>query len=195
MFSTIKKTWGQKARKALRIFGGMFQGCVGLTEMKIAENATIIADSCFAECGGLERVFIPEGVERIGHAAFRNCKRLRSLVLPSSLIEVESDAFFNGVLDILVFRQSGENRGLVLTEGTFRGALFGRILLPDDIQLIDKNAFCGCKNLKNITIPVGVEKISSGAFYDCDSLSYARVSRRTKVGPGAFPAQCKVIQY
>ena len=45
------------------------------------------------------------------------------------------------------------------------------IVLPDDVEKIDANAFADCSALKNINIPDGVKSIGGGAFYRCKSLT------------------------
>ena len=45
------------------------------------------------------------------------------------------------------------------------------IVLPDDVEKIDKTAFYECSALKSINIPDGVESIGYGAFNSCKSLT------------------------
>lgn len=45
------------------------------------------------------------------------------------------------------------------------------IVLPDDVEKIDKTAFYECSALKNINIPDGVKSIGEQAFYECESLT------------------------
>lgn len=50
--------------------------------------------------------------------------------------------------------------------------LFGlrEVSLPDTLEEIGDQAFCGCGNLKTINFPEGLKSIGDSAFWDCDSL-------------------------
>lgn len=47
----------------------------------------------------------------------------------------------------------------------------GRILIPNGVTAINRDAFSGCANLTGITIPEGVVSLPEGAFKDCSSLT------------------------
>ena len=50
--------------------------------------------------------------------------------------------------------------------------LFGlqEVRLPDTLEEIGDQAFCGCGNLKKINFPEGLKTIGESAFWDCDAL-------------------------
>lgn len=50
--------------------------------------------------------------------------------------------------------------------------LFGlrEVSLPDTLEEIGDQAFCGCGNLKTINFPEGLKSIGDSAFWDCDAL-------------------------
>ena len=47
----------------------------------------------------------------------------------------------------------------------------GKIIIPDGVSSIGKNAFSGCSSLAEIAIPEGVTSIGESAFSDCSSLA------------------------
>lgn len=51
-----------------------------------------------------------------------------------------------------------------------RIGLTGTDKLPENVSLIDADAFSGCTSLKSIVIPANVGKVHYGAFYGCTSL-------------------------
>ena len=60
----------------------------------------------------------------------------------------------------------------IIGQSAFNGkSKITEIVLPDDVEKIDKTAFCGCSALKNINIPDGVKSIGYGAFKGCKSLT------------------------
>ena len=67
------------------------------------------------------------------------------------------------------------------------------IVLPDDVEKIDKYAFYACSALKSINIPDGVKSISYRAFYGCNSLNSITIPDSvTSIGSWAFRG-CKSL--
>lgn len=59
--------------------------------------------------------------------------------------------------------------------------------VPDSVKVIDKEAFCGCRNLRTIVISDGLTIIESDAFRECDSLiSVELPDSLTRIENGAF---------
>jgi hypothetical protein len=70
-----------------------FEGCSGLTHLKIPSRVTMIADSTFADCSGLTMLEIPSTVSTIGLCAFRGCSSLTRLDIPASVTTIGESAF------------------------------------------------------------------------------------------------------
>ena len=60
-----------------------------------------------------------------------------------------------------------------IPEGAFSGKLsLLRLILPDQLRIINVGAFEGCKNLTgSLVIPEGVTDVMAGAFVDCNAMS------------------------
>ena len=58
--------------------------------------------------------------------------------------------------------------GKVLTDCS--PAATGEIIIPDDVDIIDKDAFSGCDLIESVVIPDSVEVIRFGAFSKCSNL-------------------------
>lgn len=56
-----------------------------------------------------------------------------------------------------------------------------RVTLPQNLKAIGKSAFQGCRSLKEIHIPDGVEEIKEFAFAECTSLTCATIPGSVKV--------------
>lgn len=78
-----------------RIGAMAFRGCSGLTGIEIPANVSEIAESAFDGCSGLTSIKIPDGVTRIGKSAFRGCSRLTNIEIPSNVLEIGDYAFSN----------------------------------------------------------------------------------------------------
>jgi len=100
-----------------------FEGCESLTKV-VFPSVTYVGKSCFNGCIGLQTVDIPF-LETIDELAFNNAKALQEIKLPS-LVKINGGAF--------------NNSGLLVFE-TENNIAFGQYV------------FCGCENLKRISIP------------------------------------------
>ena len=60
----------------------MFQDCINLCKVVLAENITKIYGAAFENCEALEEVNL-DNILRIGGSAFKNCKKLKSVYLPN----------------------------------------------------------------------------------------------------------------
>lgn len=54
--------------------------------------------------------------------------------------------------------------------GTFEGAMFKEIALPDSVAYIDIGAFASCENLERISLPESLIHIGAAAFVECTAL-------------------------
>ena len=139
-----------------------FEGCSGLTSLKLPSDIRLIGRNAFEGCSGLTSITLPSGVTEIQHSAFYGCSGLTSITLPSGVTEISNFAF-NGC--------SG------LTSLT----------LPSGVTWIGSSAFSGCSGLTSLTLPSGVTWIGHSAFYGCSGLtSITLPSGVTEIGKSAF---------
>ncbi len=137
---------------------------------------------------------IPDGIRRLGRYCFADCKGITKIVFPESMAIVETSVFVNmiGLTGIELPENSNfmldAEYGVLYTEGvslqedgtliTFMDILAalpyisGHYRIPDHYDRVEiyNDAFTGCKNLKEITIPENVVCIGAGSFIGCSSL-------------------------
>ena len=84
-----------------------FEGCSGLTSITLPYGVTEIGSSAFYGCSGLTSITLPSGVTWIGHSAFEGCSGLTSITLPSGVTEIGKSAFANcsGLTSIYVYAE------------------------------------------------------------------------------------------
>ncbi len=70
-----------------------FEGCTGLTAVKIPNSVTKTGDNAFAGCTGLTAVTIPDSVTKIGGGAFSGCTGLTAVTIPDNVTEIGESAF------------------------------------------------------------------------------------------------------
>ena len=97
---------------------------------------------------------IPDGVDIVADGAFMYSVNLTNITIPNSVTEIGVSAFAycTGITEIAI---------------------------PDSVMAFGVRGFemfCGCENLKSITIGKGIKNIDPGAFEDCNNLSDITVS-------------------
>ncbi len=138
-----------------------FLNCSSLTTISIPEGVSALPVGVFGGCLSLEEIHIPDTVTSIGGKAFYGCDALKEIDIPDAVNEIGMYAFaFSGLTNIVI--PEGVE---VLPEETFYCAnQLKEITLPNTLTSIEKDAFTGCDNLEEITIPVNVKSIGS-SFY------------------------------
>ena len=92
----------------IRLIGrNAFEGCSGLTSITLPSGVTEISNFTFSGCSGLTSLTLPSGVTWIGHFAFKGCSGLTSITLPSGVTEIGESAFANcsGLTSIYVYAE------------------------------------------------------------------------------------------
>ncbi|SEK18915.1 Leucine rich repeat-containing protein [Ruminococcus sp. YRD2003] len=139
------------------------------TEVVIPENVTTISYSAFHETN-ITSLKLPEGIKEV---YLSSCKFLKELVLPESVINIglkncsslEKIELHEG-LKFVYFEGCSSIKDLripstvtKLQKGTFWNcSSLSNLLLPNSLSIIE-DAFVGCNNLDNLTIPPNVESV------------------------------------
>ena len=169
--------------------GGAFYGFKSLKSIVIPNSVRTIGHNAFRNCESLRSIIIPEGVEEIDDYAFANCTSLKSVTLPKSICRVGSDVFlfcdnieevhYSGTL-----RQWFDLYGSYLDGSSFNGWIYTypceygaklfidgqelkNLTIPDGIDVIPNKVFFGCSSIVEVIIPEGVYYIGDGAFAKC----------------------------
>lgn len=172
------------------IGGGAFHGCRLTGELNLPSTIKEIYEGAFSDCQftgslvfpqGIKKIpfgcfsgftgtlIIPEGVEEIEDLAFIGCGFRGELRLPSTLKRIGSRAFMQTMFSSIVFPKDLGDLG----EGAFAGCsrLQGTLYIPENLTVIQADAFAGCTLLDEIVIPKNVARINGGAFSECYNLS------------------------
>ncbi len=116
---------------------------VQVTEIVLPKELTTVLDYAF--CGGqFDSVVLHENVRSIGRNAFYSCG-LKSLALPESVSAIGEYAFAHNDFETLV--------------------------IPSRVTELAKDAFRGCERLTSVTLPRGITRLGTFAFWNCVSLS------------------------
>ena len=162
-----------------------FFGYTNLASVTIHNNITSIGKYAFEGCSGLTSVIIGKNVTSIEVNAFYACEKLKTIINLSEL-SISKGSTNNGnvayyadkvvnipggeLIDDFIFAKVNGVSTLVLYLGEDE-----EVVLPDNYKgepyVIGVNAFNGCTDITNITIPNSVTDIGDYAFEGCTGLT------------------------
>lgn len=158
-----------------------FAWCSSLKEINIPNSVTSIGEEAFWGCTNLTNTTIPDSVTSIGALAFNRCSSLTSIYIPNSVTSIGTYAFSN-CASLERIDVSENNQYYSSTNGLlFNYDKTELIACPanskitsyrilDGVKQIDGEAFYGCVNLEDITMPSSIIEIGDFAFNDCTNL-------------------------
>ena len=73
-----------------------FEGCSGLTSLKLPSDIRLIGRNAFEGCSGLTSITLPSGVTEIGESAFANCSGLTSIYVYAEKMPKLGTNMFDG---------------------------------------------------------------------------------------------------
>lgn len=147
----------------------LFYGCCGITDLQLSPSTETIGECAFLNCSSIKQVTIPETVTSIGGRAFGGCESLSTI-------------YFNAVncVNVTTFDKN-------TPIPAFQGSAITTVYFGDRVKNIPDNAFAGCSQLRNITIPEQVQQIGTRAFFNCVSLPSITIPEHvTSIGGNAF---------
>lgn len=128
------------------IWSYAFYNCEGLESIIIISETTILESFSLYGCSSLKNIKIPNSQNFIEQYTFAYCNSLTSIDIPSTIEIINSYAFY------------------------YCKALESINISGQALYRIDRNAFCHCEGLKNITLPYGLLNLGDEAFSNCSSL-------------------------
>ncbi|MBQ7423229.1 MAG: leucine-rich repeat domain-containing protein [Prevotella sp.] len=161
---------GNEAFMGCRAFGSF--PSLGLTAITVPETVESLGEGAFAYTA-LRTVSLPEGLTEIPVGCFGYSQYLDNVVLPSTVRTIGRLAFCNCYI-------SESIDGVSVKSG------LSNITLNEGLEEIGSNAFYGCQNLKEITLPSTVTTIGSMAFNTTALTTFNFTPAITSIGEKAF---------
>lgn len=153
------------------IGSGAFEGCEKLADVTLPKNIESIDYVLFSGCLSLVSVKIPNAVTRIDESAFEGCTKLKSITVPDSVTSIGESAFKKTAY----YRDNDNWENKVLYIGNHlikaKKSLSGTYKIKDGTKTVAADAFHGCGELTNVSIPDSVTSIGDGAFEECTGLT------------------------
>ena len=150
-----------------------------ITSVILPDGLKQIKSSAFAGCSSLEKVYIPKSVKKIGTGVFSYCDNLE-------LIEVDENNLHFTTIDSVLYTIDGKE--LVYAPGSAGEELS----IPEGVEVIRSFAFEGNDRIVSVRLPETLEKICSGAFFDCNSLDSVVLGRNVSRIEGDSFAYCSL---
>ena len=199
-----------------------FKGCTGLTSVEIAQGSTIrLGTDLFADCTGLTSMTLPSNITVLPNGMFKNCTNLATVTVNGNITEIGDGTFSNSGLKNLIIPSvdtSGfgyENVVVIPASVTKIGdnsfeycgtdyvyfmpkaetAADGDAVNQDAGLTIGNSAF-GSSAIQEITLPEGVTRIGSSAFYNCTGLLTINIPASvTEIGGSAFEGCINITNF
>lgn len=179
-----------------RIGANAFYCCDTLAISEIPDGVKSIGEYAFWGCADITISKMPEGLESIEFDAFEGCTSIKSMHFPASAKDLAGGCF--GCQNLEAYTVDSDNPNFVTVDGVVfdknmtklrfypRGS--GRTLysIPSGVVEISSYAFEGTLNLISVTIPEGVKKIGTSAFYDSGLQSITLPASLEELGSSAF---------
>lgn len=166
---------------------GIFANCKQLTEVSFPSSLTDIPNYTFWFCSNLKQYTVPEQMTRIGRCAFEGCLNLETVNLPEGL-EVIDEYAFNTKDSTFTADEWNARKELVsislpstlttIGDYAFRGCCFEKVIVPDSVVNYGGGIFNYCKNLKEVHLPKGLEKLNG--FEECTALETVKIPDTVK---------------
>lgn len=137
----------------------------------IPDTVKKIQEGAFSCCENLVEIHIPASVESIAEGFACSCPSLKKITVDPTNKYYDSRNNCNAII-------CKKNNTLIL------GCC--NTIIPEGVEEVGKKAFYGQWNLKFITIPNSVKKISDCAFGDCDELVFMQMPSSVDIDKDAF---------
>lgn len=130
-----------------------FCGCQNLATLEFEEGIEIIGERSFSLCPLKSDVFIPKSVREIGTSAFDSIKAYVRVASNNARYHEHNGIIFDKTRRSIV--RFPDNSTLT----TYN--------IPEDVQIIEREAFARCQSLKQVSIPKTITNIGEDAFTLC----------------------------
>ena len=184
-----------------------FANCKSLTRININGNTSVINQNAFKNCINLSQANLKSNISLIEKSIFEGCISLKELTLPfvGEKSDCSGNTFFAYIFGAENYAHSDDYvprslEKIAILGGQLSPYAFAnctnvlQIYLPNTADTIPEYSFAGCKRLRYIDIPEGVNTIDN-AFGGCYSLiSLTIPSSVTKILNKPFLLPIKLIE-
>lgn len=136
----------------VRIERGAFERCFLLKKLEFPKCLKWIGKNAFLS-SGLNKVDLPDDIQVIEEGVFQGCTELNSIYFPKSLKVIKRFAFSHTKSLINLGNLISLTQLKEIGHGAFKNSgLMGTIVIPYWTKSIEKDAFFGCMDLKEVKL-------------------------------------------
>lgn len=158
-----------------------FTNCANITSLNLPASVEKIGSGAFRGCSSLQTLVIGNGVTDIDSQAFADCKSLVSVSIPKT-VKMLGSGVFAGDKNLATVSIAADNPYYVCSDGVIYKKDLSKVvemlpkraaenyIMPNTVTDIEKYAFWGCKNLKDIVLSPNLSEIPGFAFSYCKGL-------------------------
>lgn len=157
-----------------------FEGCFELNgDIKLPESLETIGEEAFCSCKNAN-YFLGKNVSSIGNLAFK-CNHMVNLRLSNDnpYYKMSNGVLFTYDEETLIRSNHDEPNGFYSIPNTvkkvsdyaFYGSSIQSLVISDNVTYVGDYAFSYCNNLHAVVLSKGLVRLSTGMFFNCDSLS------------------------
>lgn len=165
--------------------GSLFQG-IETEEVIFPDSVTVIGTWSFSN-STIKKIRMSPNVTFLGTYAFGKCGEIEKVIFPAGIGTVETNSwgpFSETKVKVAEFEYGSDK----VPESILSGGDVEKVILPDTVRTIEYGAFWGCKSLKTIDLPEGLEKLGSYCFHSCEGLEEITIPSTVKeVGGALYP--------
>lgn len=154
------------------IESGAFYKCTSLHTINLNKGLKIIENRAFEECTNLVSLSIPESIEKIGDGygyCFKDCKNLKDVIYDAR--EAEITGLPQGINKLTI----GPYVKVLPKNFLCNNSVIETLVIPNNVQRIEKECIVNCINLKEITIVSKDIVIEEGWIRACKRLRRIRI--------------------
>ena len=158
-----------------------FVRAIHLIDISLPGSVERIGRESFYQCNALKEISLSEGLKVIDADAFTNSDKLRTMIIPASVTDVAESAFTDTHLKEIIVAE--DNPVFIVSGGALINTRDGVLIaypqyaeaesctVPEGVIRIGSLAFYRCHNLKQIVLPDGLLEIGHCAFGSCNHLT------------------------
>lgn len=166
----------------------------GPIAMYVPDSSARIGDGALCSCLGLRSIHIPDSVTEIGQEAFFGCTGMKTIHIPGNVTEIGDAAFaHNRFIGMTVspdnprYDSREDCNAIIDSDSNTLIAGCKKTVIPEGVNRIGTGAFFECLGLTEIHIPDGVTEIGDQAFRGCSELKEIDIPEGvTRIGDYAF---------
>ena len=156
-------------------FGGCFENCAKLTNIRLPVTVTEIQEDAFSGCTALSELTLGTAVTKIAYDALVGCTGLKSFsISDGTLVTGDYDASrllndCTNLESVTVTHADGNTTGI--TQKIFARKNIKTLVVSDGVPKIGDEIFENCVSLTTVSVGGSVRSIGRRAFYGCTALS------------------------